>query len=138
MAEQPLAERGPPITLAAQGFDRARPTSPVGGRHIRRTIQQLGLLQIGLRQRGVPAHYQLLYSRLGPYVRSHLDDWCTRARVQPSNGRMRRPSCDGDVAAVVRHRMEKHRVRPYPFKSFMEQNAAMSAGCSKRCGHAVR
>jgi uncharacterized protein len=36
------------VALAAQGFDRQRPSGPVGVRDLRRTIRQLGLLQIDL------------------------------------------------------------------------------------------
>ena len=51
------------IALAAQGFDRLRPTSasrPVTTQHLRRTIRQLGLLQIDYVNVLVPAHYQVL------------------------------------------------------------------------------
>jgi uncharacterized protein YcaQ len=34
------------VALAAQGFDRRRPSGPVVKRDLRRTIRQLGLLQI--------------------------------------------------------------------------------------------
>ncbi len=54
------------IALAAQGFDRPRPSGPVAARHLRRTIRQLGLLQIDYVNVLGPAHYQVLFSRLGP------------------------------------------------------------------------
>jgi uncharacterized protein YcaQ len=68
------------IALAAQGFDRPRPTGAVALSHIRRTIRQLGLLQIDYVNVLVPAHYQVLFSRLGPYKRSRLDDLIYRRR----------------------------------------------------------
>ena len=34
------------IALAAQGFDRSRPRGPVTVQHLRRTIRELGLVQI--------------------------------------------------------------------------------------------
>jgi uncharacterized protein YcaQ len=37
------------VALAAQGFDRLRPSGRVGKRDLRRTIRQLGLLQIAYR-----------------------------------------------------------------------------------------
>src|SRR3989442_525816 len=55
------------IALAAQGFDRPRPSGPVNARDLRRTIRQLGLLQIDYVNVLAPAHYQVLFSRLGPY-----------------------------------------------------------------------
>src|SRR4029077_20617648 len=34
------------VALAAQGFDRPRPRGPISVQHLRRTIRQLGLVQI--------------------------------------------------------------------------------------------
>src|SRR5205807_8594458 len=62
------------LALAAQGFDRPRPAGPVDAAHLRRTIRQLGLLQLDFVNVLVPAHYQVPFSRLGPYERSRLDD----------------------------------------------------------------
>ena len=61
------------IALAAQGFDRPRPAGNVDIRHIRRAIHQLGLLQLDFVNVLVPAHYLVLYSRLGAYERARLD-----------------------------------------------------------------
>jgi uncharacterized protein YcaQ len=57
------------VALAAQGFDRPRPPR-VDVRHLRRTIHRLGLVQIDFVNVLVPAHYQVPFSRLGPYDRS--------------------------------------------------------------------
>ena len=52
------------IALAAQGFDRPRPgRGRVDARHLRRTIRQLGLLQIDYVNVLVPAHSQVLSPR---------------------------------------------------------------------------
>src|SRR5437016_14607496 len=67
------------IALAAQGFDRPRPVR-VTADHLRRTIRRLGLLQIDYVNVLTPAHYQVLFSRLGPYQRSRLDDLVYRGR----------------------------------------------------------
>ena len=56
------------IAPAAQGFDRPRPSGRVDAGHIGRTIRQLGLLQIDFVNVLVPSHYQVLFSRLGPYA----------------------------------------------------------------------
>ena len=68
------------IALAAQGLARPRPSGRVDVRHIRRIIRQLGLLQIDYVNVLVPAHYQILFSRLGPYKMSQLDDLVYRRR----------------------------------------------------------
>lgn len=61
------------IALAAQGFDRPRPAGAVDIRHIRRTIRQIGLLQLDFVNVLVPAHYLVLFSRLGGYERERLN-----------------------------------------------------------------
>lgn len=62
------------IALAAQGFDRPRPECEVDIRHIRRAIRQMGLLQLDFVNVLVPAHYLVLYSRLGAYERARLNN----------------------------------------------------------------
>ena len=62
------------IALAAQGFNRSRPKNDVDIRHIRRAIRQMGLLQLDFVNVLVPAHYLVLYSRLGSYDRNRLHD----------------------------------------------------------------
>lgn len=111
------------LALAAQGFDRPRPRR-VGLRELRRTIRQLGLLQIDFVNVLVPAHYLVPFSRLGPYDRSLLDEvvyggrefteqWAHEASIVPV-----------ETWPLLRHRMEVHRARPHGFDSFMEKNAA--------------
>jgi hypothetical protein len=68
------------IALAAQGFDRPRPGRRAGISHLRRTIHGLGLIQLDYVNVLVPAHYLVLFSRLGPYDRSRLDDLVYRRR----------------------------------------------------------
>src|SRR5262249_57123319 len=68
------------LALAAQGFDQPRPAGPVDAGHLGRTIRQLGLLQIDFVNVLLPAHYQVPFSRVGPYERSRLDDLVYRQR----------------------------------------------------------
>src|SRR5262249_54569408 len=68
------------LALAAQGFDRPRPQGRVDARPLRRTIRQLGLVQIDFVNVLVPAHYQVPFARLGPYEHSRLDDLVYRRR----------------------------------------------------------
>ncbi len=68
------------IALAAQGFDRPRPTNGADIRHIRRVIKQLGLLQLDFVNVLVPAHYLVLFSRLGAYRQDRLHELVYRRR----------------------------------------------------------
>lgn len=55
------------IALAAQGFDRERPTNAANAGHIKRVVTRLGLLQLDFVNVLVPAHQLIAYSRLGAY-----------------------------------------------------------------------
>jgi len=110
------------LALAAQGFDRPRPSGRVGVRDLRRTIRQLGLLQIDYVNVLVPAHYQVPFSRLGPYEKSHLDELVYRRREFTEQWAHEASIVPVESWPLLRHRMETHRVRPYGFESFLEQN----------------
>ena len=62
------------VAITAQGFDRARPKAAVNIGHIRRVIRQLGLLQLDFVNVLVPAHYLVIYSRLGAYDRARMNE----------------------------------------------------------------
>lgn len=68
------------IALAAQGFDRPRPTGRIDVRHLRRVLRRVDLLQIDAVQTVERAQYLPLFSRLGPYPRDLLDDATYRRR----------------------------------------------------------
>jgi uncharacterized protein len=61
------------IALAAQGFDRPRPSRPPGARQIHALIERLGLLQLDSVNVFARAHYMPVFSRLGPYDTAILD-----------------------------------------------------------------
>ncbi len=107
------------IALAAQGFDQGRPKARVDIRHLRAVISRLGLLQIDYVNVLVPAHYQVPFSRLGPYERSSLDtlvykkgefteQWAHEASIVPMSS-----------WPLLRHRMKKFKTRPNGFEVFM-------------------
>jgi len=66
--------------IAAQGFDRPRPTGRVDVRHFRNVMARLGLLQLDSVNAFSRAHYMPFFSRLGPYDRDGLDRWLWRSR----------------------------------------------------------
>jgi uncharacterized protein YcaQ len=59
------------IALAAQGMHRERPACVPDARHFRRAMQALQVLQLDYVNVLVPAHYLVLWSRLGAYERLH-------------------------------------------------------------------
>ena len=84
------------IALAAQGLDRPRPDGTPDIRHIRRVINELGVLQLDFVNVLVPAHYLVVFSRLGPYERKRFDrlvygrgefteQWAHEASVVPAD-----------------------------------------------------
>jgi len=111
------------LALAAQGFDQPRPDR-VTARHLAQVIRRLGLIQLDFVNVLVPAHYQVLFSRLGPYRRALLHDavyrrgafteqWAHEASIVPM-----------DTWPLLRHRRENHRVRPWGFERFLADHPA--------------
>lgn len=68
------------IALAAQGFDRPRPGSPDDARHYRRALHRVGVLQLDFVNVLVPAHFLILWSRLGNYDRPRLEKYLYGSR----------------------------------------------------------
>lgn len=66
------------VALAAQGFGLGRSAQPPQRRHFNRAVDRLGLLQIDSVSAVVRAHYMPLFSRLGPYPTSLLDEAASR------------------------------------------------------------
>ena len=110
------------LALAAQGFDRPRPGGPIHTTHLRRIIRQLGLLQLDFVNVLVPAHYQVPFSRLGPYMRSRLDEVVYKRREFTEQWAHEASIVPVETWPLLRHRMAAHRVRPYGFEKFLEQN----------------
>ena len=84
------------IALAAQGMHRARPAGVPDTRHFRRVMQTLGVLQLDYVNVLVPAHYLVVWSRLGAYERKRFDrhvygngeyteQWAHEASIVPTS-----------------------------------------------------
>jgi len=108
------------IAIAAQGFDRPRPQVAVNIDHIRRVIRRLGLLQLDFVNVLVPAHYLVIYSRLGSYDRRRFNDlvyrrgdfteqWAHEASIVPVQ-----------LWPLLEHRRNDY--RPYPNSPIMKLN----------------
>jgi len=73
VTEQLSALQARRIALAAQGFAERRPAAP-GRRHLLKTIERLSVLQIDSVNVVSRTHYLPLFSRLGAYPRTLLED----------------------------------------------------------------
>jgi len=67
------AEQARRLALAAQGFGRPRPGGRIDARHLRRAIDDFGLLQLDSVNVFLRSHYMPLFSRLGAYPRQAFD-----------------------------------------------------------------
>jgi len=106
------------IALAAQGFDRQRPKTNINAGHIGRVIQRLGLLQLDYVNVLIPAHYLVVYSRLGAYDpsrfhklvytgRGFTEQWAHEASIVPV-----------ELWPALEHRRCDY--RPYPNSPIMK------------------
>ena len=87
------------VALAAQDFDRPRPAAPTDVRHFRRALHAIGVLQLDFVNVLMPAHFLMLWSRLGGYDRQRFerflyDSRCSSTAAVPgSHGNAIRCSC---------------------------------------------
>ncbi len=106
------------IALAAQGLDRRRPAR-VTAAHVARTIRRLGLVQLDFVNVLVPAHYLILFSRLGPYDRKLLNEVVYRRREFIEQWAHEASIVPVEHWPLLRHRREVHRARPWGFDDFL-------------------
>jgi uncharacterized protein YcaQ len=110
------------IALAAQGFDRRRPAA-AGASHLRTVLRQLGLLQLDFVSVVTPAHYQVPFSRLGPYPTALLDELVYTSREFAEQWAHEASILPVETWPLLRHRRAAHRVRPWGFEAVLERHA---------------
>ena len=110
------------IALAAQGFDRPRPAGKVDLRHLRGAIGRLGLIQLDFVNVVCPAHYQVLYSRLGSYDRTLLDRFAYRRRELTEAWAHEASLVPVQLWPHLAHRRDLHPFRPYGFDKFLKKH----------------
>ncbi len=111
------------MALGAQGFDRPRAQARIDVRHVRRIIRKLGLLQLHYVNVLIPAHYQVLFSRLGSYPRSLLERTVYRGKQFTEQWAHEASIIPMEIWPLLRDRMEKHRLRPWGLEEFMAENS---------------
>jgi uncharacterized protein YcaQ len=104
--------------LAAQGFVRTRPKGGGDIRHVRRAIRQIGLLQLDFVNVLIPAHYLVLYSRLGAYRRRQLHDLVYRRREFVEQWAHEASIVPMEAWPLLEHRRNEY--RPYPGSPIMK------------------
>lgn len=104
--------------LAAQGFARQRPKTAGDIRHIRRVIRQIGLLQLDYVNVLIPAHYLVLYSRLGAYPCQRLNDLVYKRREFTEQWAHEASIVPMDAWPLLQHRREEY--QPYPNSPIMK------------------
>ena len=75
----------------------------------------------------VRAHYQVPFSRLGPYERTLFDDVVYRRRSFTEQWAHEASIVPVEHWHLLRHRREVHRVRPWGFESFLEDRPEYAA-----------
>ncbi len=106
------------IVLAAQGLDAPRPAR-VTARHLAATIRRLGLVQLDFVTVVTPAHYQVLFSRLGPYPRRLFDDVVYRRGMFTEHWAHEASIVPVETWPLLEYRRATHRVRPWGFEKFL-------------------
>jgi uncharacterized protein len=110
------------MALAAQGFARPRPRRGVTRAHLRRILRLVGAIQIDSVSVLVPAHYQVPFSRLGPYDRALLDDLVYRRREFIEQWAHEASILPVEHWPLLRHRMEAHDRSLGVHGGFLERN----------------
>jgi uncharacterized protein YcaQ len=108
------------IALGAQGFDQPRPTS-VAKADVAAVIRRLGLVQLDFVNVTGPAHYQVIFSRLGKYDRKLLDDLVYRSGEFTEQWAHEASIVPIETWPLLRFRMATFRLRPYNYEKIIRK-----------------
>lgn len=110
------------VAIASQGLDRPRLDRTPTARDIRSVIRRLGLIQLDFVNVLIPAHYQPVFSRLGPYPRALFDRTVYGTRQFTEQWPHEACIIPVETWPLLRFRMNDHRCRPRGFEAFLEAN----------------
>ena len=108
------------VALAAQGFHLPRPRA-VTSAAIAAVIRRLGLVQLDFVNVIGPAHYQVIFSRLGKYDRKLLDDLVYRSGEFTEQWAHEASIIPIETWPLLRFRMETFRLRPWGVEKMLRE-----------------
>ncbi len=106
--------------IAAQGLDRAQPRR-VRADDVSAVIRRLALVQLDFVNVLLPAHYLVIYSRLGAYDRKLLDDLVYRSEQFTEQWAHEASIIPVETWPLLRWRMGTFRFRPWGFEKIMKR-----------------
>lgn len=109
------------LAIAAQGLDR-RPPARVTIQHVHDTVRRLGLLQLDHVNVVTPAHYTVLFSRLGPFDRQLLDRLVFEKRVLAEHWAHEASIIPVEHWPLLAYRRKSHKVQPREFGEFLNRH----------------
>ncbi len=115
------------VALSAQGFGRARQRREPRAEDLLDTVRRLGLLQIDYVTVVVPAQYQVLFARHGPFDRALLDALLFERRALLEQWAHEASIVPAESWPLLAHRRKDHRARPWGFDGFLVREPAYVA-----------
>jgi uncharacterized protein YcaQ len=125
MLELSLAEARR-IAIASQGLYAKRPARVTMG-HVREVVRRLGLLQLDHVNVVTPAHYTVLFSRLGPFDKQLLDRLVFEKREFAEHWAHEASIIPVEHWPLLAYRRRTHEVRPRDFGEFLQKYPAYVA-----------
>jgi len=108
------------IAIAAQGL-YARKPARVTMAHVREVVRRLGLVQLDHVNVVTPAHYTVLFSRLGPFDKQLLDRLVFEKREFAEHWAHEASIVPVEHWPLLAYRRRSHQVRPRDFEDFLQK-----------------